>query len=779
MGKGQIIAENGAGSYSVKIIYGYRDKVNQRIGNMENQIILLNQKIAEAEEGLEKQVMELQVVSLEKQIAYLGKYFPSDPTRDLWCSDLSTGLSGFVGLIEIPDEIAEKTSLLNLQSKQTTPKYTKINVRPGFTDQAVYSEPRDGEIVPVVAMSAAQMFYNKSVLPGVQKWRPRFRYGVIVTDSIDFGANTCSVSLDPEYSSQQNLGVNQGDTFSECTGSLPAGFNQFCIDNPTHPTCINTEEGGGYWVSESMLATIKSINESVNLDHEYQTDKSGYGVGEYWTEMAPGEKGDCEDFALTKQKALYDAGIPIQHLQLAIGETETGGWHAFLMIRSGNRGSIILDNRYNNVMNLENVPYRFKSYQKSGSEWNGYGVRLADVPVEYMECNAEAFADGDEVVVEFTDRDFSQPKVIGFKDNPASCAGKCFVVAGQYEYPSADLWGWVFDLGAGTYVQTSTKAGVFAGENPACGSPDAGQTINYCGGQSSGTTDPIEEAAIFKDHNLQYTIATDAWADKLSMAVARRNLQCFPIGAYLYFLCGYNAGNNYTRNDQYHSVADSWAVKASHAKALTYFSACVLNGKGHSLGGFNSWVPTDEHSAYDPAADSYSVKTSHPSTILLAPSVFGDEASAKGFVCGGYQSPKPDSYSLLQSEDPDWWTTERTYEYDPATDAWTRKADWLTDGYDGLYVDSPPNPPPGGWTVDPAGDGLQTGKEGQGPFNIPAAGDGGGSGMVFQSAYYEGAGVYNVVPNQKYDVATDAWARQTLMPIFSFYMMTGGAACQM
>ena len=66
MGKGEIISEYGNGYYAVKIIYGYRDKVNQRIGNMQNQITLLNQKIAAMDNGLEKDIMELQVKSLEK-----------------------------------------------------------------------------------------------------------------------------------------------------------------------------------------------------------------------------------------------------------------------------------------------------------------------------------------------------------------------------------------------------------------------------------------------------------------------------------------------------------------------------------------------------------------------------------------------------------------------------------------------------------------------------------------------------------------------------------------
>jgi len=43
------------------------------------------------------------------------------------------------------------------------------------------------------------------------------------------------------------------------------------------------------------------------------------------------------------------------------------------------------------------------------------------VPVEYMNCNAAAFEEGDSVLVEFTDQDKTMPKVIGFKEEPQSC----------------------------------------------------------------------------------------------------------------------------------------------------------------------------------------------------------------------------------------------------------------------------------------------------------------------------------------------------------------------
>lgn len=46
---------------------------------------------------------------------------------------------------------------------------------------------------------------------------------------------------------------------------------------------------------------------------------------------------------------------------------------------------------------------------------------LTNVPVQYMTCNAVAFEEGDRVVVEFQGRDWAQPRVIGFLDNPRPC----------------------------------------------------------------------------------------------------------------------------------------------------------------------------------------------------------------------------------------------------------------------------------------------------------------------------------------------------------------------
>lgn len=46
---------------------------------------------------------------------------------------------------------------------------------------------------------------------------------------------------------------------------------------------------------------------------------------------------------------------------------------------------------------------------------------LKGVGIQYMDCNAGAFEDGDKVLVEFEDHDWSKPRVIGFKEEPKAC----------------------------------------------------------------------------------------------------------------------------------------------------------------------------------------------------------------------------------------------------------------------------------------------------------------------------------------------------------------------
>jgi len=71
---------------------------------------------------------------------------------------------------------------------------------------------------------------------------------------------------------------------------------------------------------------------------------------------------------------------------------------------------------------------------------------IDNVPAEYMDCDMGAFGVGDQVLVEFTGRDFTQPKIIGFKDNPKKCEWQIIARIGIQFVPG------IKDNGQGIYT---------------------------------------------------------------------------------------------------------------------------------------------------------------------------------------------------------------------------------------------------------------------------------------------------------------------------------------
>lgn len=78
---------------------------------------------------------------------------------------------------------------------------------------------------------------------------------------------------------------------------------------------------------------------------------------------------------------------------------------------------------------------------------------LDAIPIEYMECNADAFLDGDRVVVAFPGQLWDQgPKVIGFETNPQACPGYSAIVgntAGVSSFDDPNIFEWQPGMGTG------------------------------------------------------------------------------------------------------------------------------------------------------------------------------------------------------------------------------------------------------------------------------------------------------------------------------------------
>src|SRR5690554_2112658 len=97
----------------------------------------------------------------------------TDKVIDAWCTDGEPDMTGEVGTAEVPGE-----------------PMMPILIKPGFEESAGYDQARDGQMIERPLMSGAQAYLNAALLPGWQKWRPTYRFGIIT--EIDEAADTCT-----------------------------------------------------------------------------------------------------------------------------------------------------------------------------------------------------------------------------------------------------------------------------------------------------------------------------------------------------------------------------------------------------------------------------------------------------------------------------------------------------------------------------------------------------------------------------------------------------------
>jgi predicted transglutaminase-like cysteine proteinase len=132
---------------------------------------------------------------------------------------------------------------------------------------------------------------------------------------------------------------------------IPLGFQVMCLKTPSECT------GGGASVatgSDALLSTLERINSQVNRSITPRKDRGA----DVWSVDV--SVGDCEDFALTKRRALINAGLPASSLRLAYVKTRRGEGHAILVVKT-TRGDFVLDNLNASVRPLSQSGYRIVS----------------------------------------------------------------------------------------------------------------------------------------------------------------------------------------------------------------------------------------------------------------------------------------------------------------------------------------------------------------------------------------------------------------------------------
>lgn len=115
------------------------------------------------------------------------------------------------------------------------------------------------------------------------------------------------------------------------------------------------------------------------------------------------------------------------------------------------RGTINSVNISNNTANVTLATAEMDSGDATKIDLN-VSTELINVPITYMSCDSVVFEPGDQVIVQFTDRKWDQPKVIGFVTDPRQCGFNVRVQyrsgANFYQYKIMKSFEWDFVSGA-------------------------------------------------------------------------------------------------------------------------------------------------------------------------------------------------------------------------------------------------------------------------------------------------------------------------------------------
>lgn len=156
---------------------------------------------------------------------------------------------------------------------------------------------------------------------------------------------------------QTSFGAKPKPAFMRVYGSSqpPYGFVRFCELEPGSCQTVGRDDQRHQPTPET-LSELDEVNRSVNHAIQPATDQEIYGVSELWT--LPSERGDCEDYALLKQKILVQRGWPSSSLLITVVRDEKGEGHAVLTARTV-QGDYVLDNKVDDVKLWSRTGYDF------------------------------------------------------------------------------------------------------------------------------------------------------------------------------------------------------------------------------------------------------------------------------------------------------------------------------------------------------------------------------------------------------------------------------------
>ncbi len=148
--------------------------------------------------------------------------------------------------------------------------------------------------------------------------------------------------------------------------AVPPGFISFCIR--FQDQCAAAPGGLALvTLTADNWAVMARANDQTNAAIVPEDDLEHYGRAEFWTIPTDGY-GDCDDYAVTKRKALMQAGFPELALRIAIVLTQRGERHAVLTVAT-DKGDYVLDNLTSEIRTWSDSGYTWIERQASNNPW--------------------------------------------------------------------------------------------------------------------------------------------------------------------------------------------------------------------------------------------------------------------------------------------------------------------------------------------------------------------------------------------------------------------------
>jgi predicted transglutaminase-like cysteine proteinase len=144
----------------------------------------------------------------------------------------------------------------------------------------------------------------------------------------------------------------------------PMAFFQFC--ERYEGECKQQRmifRGGPLKMTDQRWADLREINDTVNENIVPQRNLLGL-AGEEW--LINPDRGDCNDYAVSKRHMLLKRGWPARALLLSEVKMSSGDHHLVLVVRS-DKGDLVLDNMTGVVKSWNKVPYRWVRMQSASN----------------------------------------------------------------------------------------------------------------------------------------------------------------------------------------------------------------------------------------------------------------------------------------------------------------------------------------------------------------------------------------------------------------------------